>query len=106
MCLRQAIRGACAAAAATLVVDLRDLTAIDAAGLTMFVRATARSRGRGVQLALLVWGDAHHDAIVDAFNPAGLAEQLLFTCERSAAHDPERAAPDALRSLPASTLHA
>lgn len=79
MCLRQAIKGACAHAATTIVVDLRDLTAIDAAGLRMFVQATARCRASGVQLALLICGDARHDAIVGAFNAAGLVDQLQYT---------------------------
>jgi anti-anti-sigma factor len=66
LCLRIALDAARDGTAAVLV-DLRDLTAIDAAAVAMLVRAATDCRGRGIALGLLLCGHAGHDAIADAF---------------------------------------
>lgn len=81
LCLRRAIEAACARPNALILVDLRDLTAIDAAGVGVFVQANANCRSSGAQLGLLISGHERHDAVVAAFNAAGLVDQLQFTCE-------------------------
>jgi anti-anti-sigma factor len=81
MCLQHTILGAPTSGARAIVVDLRDLTSIDAAALELFVRAQADCRARGTDLGLLISGHATHDAIANAFGSAGLADQLQFTCE-------------------------
>jgi anti-anti-sigma regulatory factor len=81
MCLRLAIEDAPAGASATVLVDLRELTAIDADGVELFVRHDATCRAHGVELGLLICGEARHDEIASAFDEAGLGDQLQFTIE-------------------------
>ena len=81
MCLRLAVEGASGGASTTILVDLRELTAIDAGGVDLFVRHDATCRARGVELGLLICGDARHDEIARAFEEAGLGDQLQFTYE-------------------------
>ena len=81
MCLQHAIEGARAGACATILVDLRELTAIDANGVELFVRHDATCRARSMELGLLICGDARHDEIARAFDEAGLGDQLQFTIE-------------------------
>jgi anti-anti-sigma factor len=81
MCLQHTIQGAPTSGAGAIIVDLRDLTSIDAAALKLFVRAQADCRARGTDLGLLISGHERHDAIANAFGSAGLADQLQFTCE-------------------------
>lgn len=88
LCLRLAIEDARACPSSTILVDLRELTAIDAAGVALFVCHDADCRARGVELGLLICGDARHDQIARAFDEAGLGDQLQFTCE---AEPPPRA---------------
>jgi anti-anti-sigma factor len=80
MCLRQAIE-AHGGAAAMILVDLRELTAIDGGGLELFVRQHAGCRTRGIELGLLICGDARQNAIARAFDAAGLGDQLQFAYE-------------------------
>jgi anti-anti-sigma factor len=77
MCLRQAIE-AHGAAAGMILVDLRELAAIDAGGLELFVRHDADCRTRGIELGLLICADARQNAIARAFDAAGLGDQLQF----------------------------
>lgn len=72
LCLRNAIEDARAGVDATLLVDLRDLSAIAAAGLQLLVQASADCHRRGIGLGLLISADARHDAIAGAFDAAGL----------------------------------
>ena len=81
LCLRLAIEDVRAGPSTTILVDLRELTAIDAGGVDLFVRHDADCRARGVELGLLICGDARHDQIARAFDEAGLGDQLQFTCE-------------------------
>lgn len=79
MCLGFAVEAACARSEAMILVDLRELTAIDAAGLALFVGHDADCRSSGVQLAILICADARQQAIVRAFTGAGLGDRLQFT---------------------------
>jgi anti-anti-sigma regulatory factor len=81
MCLQHAMGGGRAGRSATILVDLRELTAIDADGVDLFVRHDATCRARGVELGLLICGDQRHDEIARAFDEAGLGDQLQFTIE-------------------------
>jgi anti-anti-sigma regulatory factor len=67
-----------------LLVDLRDLTAIDDDGLRLLVELRAGCRVRAIGLELLICGDAHHDAIAGAFDVAGLA--YTRSAPRASAH--------------------
>ena len=91
MCLRQAIE-AHGSAAAMILVDLRELTVIDAAGLELFVRHHADCSACGIELGLLICGDARQRAIARAFDAAGLGDQLQFACEPPSL-PPRRRAP-------------
>jgi anti-anti-sigma factor len=81
MCLQRGIEDACASSTAMILVDLRDLVAIDAAGLRVFVQASADCRSSGAQLGLLISGHERHDAIAAVFHAAGLVDHLQFTWE-------------------------
>lgn len=72
MCLRNAVDAARAGVDAGLLVDLRDLTAIDDDALRLLVRLWADSRVRRIELDLLICADARQDAIAEAFEAAGL----------------------------------
>jgi anti-anti-sigma factor len=87
MCLTTNIADALTTSARPIIVDLRDLSSIDAAGLDLFVQAHARCYAHGVELELLISGDASHHAIADALDSAGLLDQLNFTW------DPARRVP-------------
>jgi anti-anti-sigma regulatory factor len=91
MCLAYAIEGARDLVADTIIVDLRELTAIDDRRLGMFVAHDAACRADHVQLAILVCPDARQQAIVGAFMAAGLGDRLRF------AQPPAPAAPPAER---------
>ena len=79
MCLRHAIDGAAGRSTRRILVDLRDLNAIDRAGLELFAEGHASCRARAVELSLLLSSRARHAAIAQAFVDAGLGEQLRFT---------------------------
>jgi len=87
-CLRHGIEAGLTANVKAIVVDLRDLTAIDTAGLALFVRARADSRSRGAELGLLISGRASHVPIAYAFASAGLGGQLDYTGEPPAPATP------------------
>lgn len=82
MCLRHAIDGAASPSTRRILVDLRDLDAIDRAGLELFAEGLASCRARAVELSLLLSSRARHAAIAQAFVDAGLGEQLRFTGPR------------------------
>ncbi len=81
MCLGHALEAARGSAIELILVDLRDLTAIDAAALTQFSRHGADCRAHGIDLGLLISGGEHHDQIAEAFVLAGLCDQLHYACE-------------------------
>jgi anti-anti-sigma regulatory factor len=76
MCLQHGIEGALASGLTSIVVDLRDLTAIDDAALAMFVRAQAYCHAAGVLLSLLLSDRRGQRAIAIAFDAVGLTDQL------------------------------
>jgi anti-anti-sigma factor len=84
MCLQFSVRGALEAQAGAIVIDLRDLVAIDAPGVALFARADADCRARGISLGLLISADPRHDAIAGALDVAGLVDRLLFAVTRDA----------------------
>jgi anti-anti-sigma factor len=84
MCMQFALEAAGAVVAGTVLVDLRELTAIDDAGLALFVRHDADCRATDVQLSILICADARQEAIVRAFTAAGLGDRLQFTLQSSA----------------------
>jgi anti-anti-sigma regulatory factor len=90
LCLRLAIEDSRVGPSTTILVDLRELTAIAAAGVSLFVHHDADCRARGVALGLLICGDARHDEIARAFDEAGLGDQLQFTCEPGPPPRPRR----------------
>ena len=90
MCLRHAIDAAPVGAIELVLVDLRDLTAIDDGGLELFARLGADCCARGLDLGLLLDGNEHHDAIAEAFVLAGLGEQLRHAEARAGAGRAER----------------
>jgi anti-anti-sigma regulatory factor len=79
MCLGFAIEGARELAPDTIIVDLRELSAIDDDGLGLFVAHDAACRAEHVQLAILVCADRRQEAIVTAFVGAGLGDRLRFS---------------------------
>lgn len=64
-----------------IVVDLRELTSIDATALWSLRCADAGCRASGVRLRLLVPVSRGHEALQDAFAAAGLGGQVPFTRE-------------------------
>ena len=81
MCLSHGIDAGLTANVKAIVIDLRDLTAIDATGLALFVRARADCQARGAELGLLMSGRASHVPIAYAFASVGLGGQLDYTGE-------------------------
>jgi anti-anti-sigma factor len=84
MCLHNAVDAARAGVDARLLVDLRDLTAIDDDGLRLLLELRAGCRVRAIGLELLICGDAHHDAIAGAFDGAGM--DYTRSARRAGAH--------------------
>jgi anti-anti-sigma regulatory factor len=84
LCLHNAVDAAPAGVGADLLVDLRDLTAIDDDGLRLLVELRAGCRVCAIGLELLICGDAHHDAIAGAFDLAELA--YARSAPRASAH--------------------
>jgi anti-anti-sigma factor len=79
LCLRHAIDAAHAGPATTILVDLRDLTAITPMGVALFRAHDADCRSHGETLGLLINGEERHRHIADAFERGGLADTLHFT---------------------------
>ena len=76
MCLRHAIDAAHPDATEMILIDLRDLTAIDTTGLAMFNAHNANCHARGVEMGLLISDDAR---VTEAFVLAGLGDTLHYT---------------------------
>jgi anti-anti-sigma regulatory factor len=93
MCLRYAIEGARDLAPDTIIVDLRELSAIDDDGVALFLDHDAACRDGRVQLAILVCADARQDDIVRAFTDGGLGDRLRY------AQPPTPAPPAAERAV-------
>ena len=81
MCLHHAIGAASARAIEMILVDLRDLTAINPAGLALLTAHHANCHAHGVEFGLLIRGDERHDPVAEAFVLAGLGDALQYTCE-------------------------
>lgn len=81
MCLRHAIAGADRVATEMILIDLRDLSAIDSGRLALFRTHQAGCRARGIALGLLISGHDRHAHIADAFVLAGLGDALHYTRE-------------------------
>jgi hypothetical protein len=75
MCLRQAVTEP-ARLATRIIIDLRDLTALDRRGLQLLNEAIDDTRARETSLTLLLCGGAAQAAIVDALVSAGLPVEL------------------------------
>jgi anti-anti-sigma regulatory factor len=84
MCLRFAIEHAGAAGRATILVDLRELTAIDAGRLELFLAHDAECRAGGAELAILICADLRQETIVRAFTAVGLGDRLQFAYQPAA----------------------
>lgn len=81
MCLRHAIAGADRGATAMILIDLRDLSAIDPGRLALFRTHKADCRARGIALGLLISGHERNAHIAAAFVLAGLGDALRYTQE-------------------------
>jgi len=81
MCLRQAIGEVRAGATELVLVDLRDLSAIDSAGLALLTIHDAECHAHGMQLGLLIGGRTGHDQIAETFVLAGLGRALRYGAE-------------------------
>jgi anti-anti-sigma factor len=79
MCLRFAIEDACVAPGAQILVDLRELTTIDAPALELFVREDVRCRASDAQLGILICADPRQQDIVTSFTRSGLGDRLRFS---------------------------
>ena len=90
MCLRQAIGQAPAGAIGMVLVDLRDLTAINAAGVALLTTHQARCQAHGIDLGLLIRGGGGHDQVAEALVRAGLGHALHYAADR---HPPATGPP-------------
>lgn len=81
MCLRLAIQDARTDAFESVLVDLRDLIAIDSAGLALFGVHDSDCDAHGVTLELLLSGDTRHAELAEAFVRAGLGDMLRYADE-------------------------
>jgi anti-anti-sigma factor len=81
-CLRQAIDEARAGSIELVLVDLRDLTGIDSAGLELLTTHSARCLARGMDLGLLIRGGGDHGKVAEAFVLAGLGHALRYAADR------------------------
>ncbi len=78
MCLHQAIGEVRAGATELVLVDLRDLTALNTAGLALLSTHDAECHAHGVQLGLLIGGRDGHDQIAETLVLAGLGRALRY----------------------------
>ena len=90
MCLGFGIEIARERHAETILVDLRELTAIDADVVGLFVVHDAEARTDGAEFAILLCDDARQAAIVDVFTHAGLGGRLRFSTQPPAPPAPPR----------------
>ncbi|MEY2441406.1 MAG: hypothetical protein QOJ46_832 [bacterium] len=92
LCLRLAIGAARARTIEMVLVDLRDLTAIDADGLNLLVAESVDCRAHGVDLGLLI--DAERCApIAEALVLAGLGDALHYSFDVRPGSATDRAGP-------------
>ena len=76
MCLGHAISEGHTSAIDLVLVDLRDLTAIDAAGLELFRVHSADCQAHGLSLGLLISGGECHDELAEVLMLAGLRSAI------------------------------
>ena len=81
MCLHQAIGDARASAVEMVLVDLRDLTAIDPAAVALLRAHHVDCQAHGVDLGLLIGRGEGHARITEALVLAGLGATLRFSGE-------------------------
>lgn len=79
LCLRHAIDVAHAGPVETILVDLRDLTAINPIGVALFRAHEVDCRSHGQTLGLLISGDERQRHVANAFARGGLADTLHYT---------------------------
>ena len=79
ICLRAAIADVLAGPAAAIIVDLRDLTAIDDDAVAVLTQSHAACRARGVHLALLIGVRDLQDKLPYALARAGLDTRSHIT---------------------------
>ena len=70
MCLRDAVGGALAMGAVKIVVDLRDLCAVDARVVTLIEQLHADCEANATTLRLLVCEHTHDDTMAGLCDPA------------------------------------
>ena len=102
MCLQLTITDVAAGTAVAIIIDLRDLIAIDEAAIAVLKRAQDVCRGRGIHLGLLIGVRGPQDTLAHALGRAGLTTQSHVDDQRP----PPRPTPprrERLRLLPAST---
>lgn len=91
MCLRVAITEAVAVDAADILIDLRDLTALDEDAIALLRWAHDACRAHALHLDLLVGVRAPHDTLAQALTRAGLTTQpFVDRAGRIGAHAPVR----------------
>jgi anti-anti-sigma regulatory factor len=77
MCLRHALDHP-AEPATQVIIDLRDLTAINSRALALLTTVTADCPAHAQGLTLLLGGGSDHAAIADALRCAGLGDQIVI----------------------------
>lgn len=81
LCLRHAIGAAHTRPVETILVDLRDLTAINRVGVALLRAHRVDCHSHGQTLGLLISGEERHRHIAEALERGGLADALHYTDE-------------------------
>jgi anti-anti-sigma regulatory factor len=84
MCMRFTIDALLAGGAAAIVIDLRDVTAVEGDGRALLINAHRACRAAGVDLGLLMGVGVARGRVAGSLERAGLDTQL---------HPPQRPAP-------------
>ena len=81
LCLRHAIGAAHTRAVQTILVDLRDLTAINRVGVALLRAHAVDCQAHDQALGLLISGEERHRQIAEALERGGLGDALHYTDE-------------------------
>lgn len=81
LCLRHAIGAAHTRAVQTILVDLRDLTAINRVGVALLRAHAVDCQAHDQALGLLISGEVRHRQIAEALDRGGLGDALHYTDE-------------------------